>query len=310
MQAETPDTCAICQESVTDDFAYPCEHTLHAECASRWFHSQIVQGMEMTCPVCRRPAANGWRTMELRSPTEPNTRTAFPVGPDTTIKGLKEQLSWSKGVPPNVVTLFTEIPLNETTKLPLVMNNRSWVGPMRELFIYDSFLYPEFLNLNLPKGPSATDKMYVCPLSRSLLLNPTQAADGFVYERAAIVRWVQTKGNTSPKVPGRPIQPLATLINPAFDEAVRAIQTVPPRPMTADLTKEITVNVIRPQMQGECSIRVRYSDKMISIAKRAVPNGRRLQISTGDGVLYDTAAFTVAQAYVEDGATLYVINMG
>ena len=313
MQDETPDTCVVCQETIVDDLAYPCtEHMLHAKCASRWFHSQILQGNEMKCPVCRQPPANGWRIFEVRSKVVSARRIGLPVGPDTTVNTIKEHLTWLKAFPPNSVRLFTMLSLNETTKRPMIMQNTSWVGAMSGLYIYNEFVEAEYLFLDLPSGQTSTDKKYVCPLSQGLLLNPTRAAAGLIYEQSAIVRWVQTRGNSSPKIPGRPIQPLVRLHSPQFNEAVRAIQTVNWRPPTTDLTREITVNVICPQI-GERPFTVRYGDTMISIAHRAMPNMRRLMISTANCVIYkfcDNPAFTVAQAYVKNGATLYVINMG
>ena len=305
MQEE--ELCVICQELVTDNAAFPCQHTLHAQCASKWFYSQLMEGHHMTCPVCRESPTNGWRVLEITSLVQFPIPVLLPVGPDTTVQTVKAHLSWVKGFPPSSIQLFTVLSLNETTKRHMILNDGSWVGSFSRIFSVVSLIEAEFYHLDLPRGPRTTHQKYTCPISNGLLLNPTLAFDGQIYEQAAIERWVQTKGDQSPRVPGRPVLPTMRIINPSFSAEVRAIQTVP-RPMVTDLERELTVNVVCPRV-GTRPFRVRYGDSMISIARRAMPNAQRLIISTEESVAFTpNDPHTVACACIEDGATLYVMK--
>ncbi len=47
-------------------------------------------------------------------------------------------------------------------------------------------------------GASAPPAMFICPLTHDVMADPVVAADGFVYERAAIQRWLNTGHRRSP----------------------------------------------------------------------------------------------------------------
>ena len=305
-------TCIICLEPVTDDAAYPCEHTLHARCATRWFYTQLTEGNDMTCPACRKKPTNGWRVLRVTTPSStPLLVMDVPVGPDTTVEMVKAHMSWARGFPPVAIRLFSVLTLNETTKRPLILHNSSWVGAFKRIYVHTVFMEAEYFYMDLPRGPLATTHhRHTCPLSNALLLNPILAADGMVYEQAAIVRWLQTRGNHSPKVPTRAILPLKRVINPTFHAVVSAIQLEPPRPTVTELDREITVSVVCSRV-GARPFTVRYGDSMVSIARRAMPNAQRFLIATKECVAFRSCdpSFTVASAYVKDGDTLNVMKL-
>jgi hypothetical protein len=200
--------------------------------------------------------------------------------------------------------------LNETTERKMIMHDSSWVGALNGLFINISLTEAEYRLLDLPKGHPSTDRRYVCPLSHSLLLNPVRAADGITYERAAIEKWSRIRGNISPRLAQRPLLPLTEIRDPAFEQAVRTVQIVPMRPVVTDHDKEITVNVICPMIDAR-PFKVKYGDPIMSIARRAMPNTPKRIVLLEDGLAFkhtDNPQFTVAQGYVKDGDTLYVMT--
>ena len=46
------------------------------------------------------------------------------------------------------------------------------------------------------------DERFVCPITRDYFCDPVRAEDGFLYERAAFVKWINKDG-TSPLTRGK-----------------------------------------------------------------------------------------------------------
>ena len=39
---------------------------------------------------------------------------------------------------------------------------------------------------------------YICPITQEMMVNPVMTADGFSYEKSAILKWIQTGRMESP----------------------------------------------------------------------------------------------------------------
>lgn len=64
VQDEAGDECAVCHENLRSDdgnsfgpavpFSPTCPHSFHFMCLKEWVRTRVLQGSDVTCPLCRQ----------------------------------------------------------------------------------------------------------------------------------------------------------------------------------------------------------------------------------------------------------------
>src|SRR5436190_10820474 len=69
---------------------------------------------------------------------------------------------------------------------------------------------------------------YICPITRALMEDPVQAADGFTYEREAIDRWIR-EGHYSSPMTGARLADGSLITNHTFKALILKFKTQLPK---------------------------------------------------------------------------------